>query len=62
MPAVTLKAHYDGERILGYGFMIIEIPLMQRFMLFLGYPVYALAVVLFAILLFSGIGSLTSAR
>jgi len=47
---------------LGYGFMIIEIPLMQRFMLFLGYPVYALAVVLFAILLFSGIGSLTSAR
>lgn len=45
---------------LGYGFMVIEIPLMQRLILFLGYPVYALAVVLFALLLFSGIGSLLS--
>jgi len=47
---------------LGYGFMMIEIPLLQRFVLFLGYPVYALAVVLFALLLFSGMGSLLSAR
>jgi hypothetical protein len=47
---------------LGYGFMMIEIPLMQRLILFLGYPVYALAVVLFALLLFSGLGSLTTAR
>lgn len=47
---------------LGYGFMMLEIPLLQRFVLFLGYPVYALAVVLFALLLFSGTGSLLSAR
>jgi hypothetical protein len=47
---------------LGYGFMMIEVPLLQRFVLFLGYPVYALAVVLFALLLFSGAGSLISAR
>lgn len=47
---------------LGYGFMMIEIPLLQRFVLFLGHPVYALAVVLFALLLFSGFGSLLSAR
>jgi spermidine synthase len=47
---------------LGYGFLMVEIPLLQRFVLFLGYPVYALAVVLFAILLFSGIGSLLSSR
>jgi spermidine synthase len=47
---------------LGYGFMMIEVPLLQRFVLFLGYPVYALAVVLFALLLFSGIGSLLSGR
>jgi spermidine synthase len=47
---------------LGYGFMMIEIPLLQRFMLLLGYPVYALAVVLFALLLFSGCGSLLSLR
>jgi MFS family permease len=47
---------------LGYGFMMIEIPLLQRFVLFLGYPIYALAVVLFALLMFSGLGSLLSAR
>lgn len=47
---------------LGYGFLLIEIPLMQRFTLLLGKPIYSLAVVLFALLLFSGIGSLWSAR
>ncbi|MEO8601858.1 MAG: hypothetical protein ABI629_04710 [bacterium] len=45
---------------LGYGFMMLEIPLMQRFILFLGYPVYALVVILFALLLFSGLGALWS--
>jgi hypothetical protein len=39
------------------GFMLIEISQMQRLMVFLGHPVYGLAVVLFTILLFSGIGS-----
>ena len=47
---------------LGYGFMMIEVPLLQRFVLLLGYPVYSLAVVLFSLLLFSGIGSLLSGR
>jgi len=42
--------------------MMIEIPLLQQFILFLGYPVYALAVVLFALLLFSGTGSLLTTR
>ena len=43
------------------GFMLIEISQMQRLMVFLGHPVYGLAVVLFTILLFSGIGSSTVA-
>src|SRR6185295_8986257 len=47
---------------LGYGFLMIEIPLLQRFVLLLGYPVYALAVVLFSLLLFSGLGSLLTTR
>lgn len=47
---------------LGLGFMLIEIPMMQRFILFLGAPVYALAVVLFSILIFSGLGSLLTHR
>ena len=47
---------------LGYGFMMIELPLLQRLILFLGYPVYALAVVLSGLLVFSGIGSFISSK
>jgi hypothetical protein len=47
---------------LGLAFLLVEIPLIQRFALFLGHPIYALAVILFAILLFSGIGSYLSGK
>jgi hypothetical protein len=47
---------------LGYGFMMIEVPVLQRLVLLLGYPVYALTVGLFSLLLFSGLGSLASER
>ena len=37
--------------------------MIQRFVLFLGFPTYALSVVLFALLVFTGLGSLlTRAR
>ncbi|MCU0519966.1 MAG: hypothetical protein MUF84_04655 [Anaerolineae bacterium] len=48
--------------LLGVGFLFVEIPLMQRAILFLGHPAYAVTVVLFALLLFSGIGSHRSGR
>jgi spermidine synthase len=44
----------------GVAFMMIEILLMQEFSLFLGHPVYAISVVLFSLLIFSGAGSLAS--
>ncbi|MEJ2751342.1 MAG: hypothetical protein P8169_01450 [Chloroflexota bacterium] len=44
---------------LGLAFLFVEIPLSQRFILSLGQPVTALAFVLFALLIFSGLGSLT---
>jgi len=47
---------------LGFGFILVEIPLIHRFILFLGHPVYALTVVLFALLLSSGLGSLSTQR
>jgi hypothetical protein len=47
---------------LGLAFLFVEIPLAQRFILVLGQPVTALAVVIFTILLFSGLGSLTVPR
>ncbi len=47
---------------LGMGFMFIEIALIQRFILFLGHPVYAVSTVLFALLVFSGLGGLFTGR
>ena len=44
---------------LGLAFLFVEVPLAQRFILLFDHPVTALAVVLFSILFFSGIGSLT---
>ena len=42
---------------LGLGFMLIESSLIQRYILFLGHPIYSLSVVLFSMLIFSGFGS-----
>ncbi len=47
---------------LGLGYMFIEIALIQKFILFLGHPIYAFSVVVFSLLLFSGIGSYFSDR
>ena len=59
MPLSTLTPPMAYFSALGMGFMLIEISQMQRLMVFLGHPVYGLSVVLFTILLFSGIGSAT---
>jgi spermidine synthase len=42
---------------LGIGFIMIEIAFIQRFTLYLGQPVYTLAVIIAGLLLFTGIGS-----
>jgi hypothetical protein len=47
---------------LGLGFMFIEIGLIQRISIFLGHPVYGLAIGLFGMILSTGIGSLLSSR
>ncbi|MFN7974351.1 MAG: hypothetical protein U0166_18715 [Acidobacteriota bacterium] len=43
---------------IGLGFMLLEISLVQRCVLFVGYPTYALSVVLSTLLLSAGAGSL----
>ena len=45
---------------IGIGFMFIEIPLIQRLILFLGHPVYAFSIGLLSLLVSSGLGSLAS--
>ncbi|MEW6441108.1 MAG: hypothetical protein AB1640_09270 [bacterium] len=47
---------------LGLAFMFVEILLMQRFTLFLGQPIYSLALVLFSLLIFAGLGSYATRR
>ncbi len=47
---------------LGLGFMLIEIVLIQRFILYLGHPIYSAAAVITALLICSGIGSYVSSR
>jgi hypothetical protein len=48
--------------LIGLGFMLVEIALLQRLGIVLGHPVYGLAIGLFGIILFTGIGSLVSER
>lgn len=45
---------------IGAGFMFVEISQIERLTIFLGHPVYGLSVVLFALLLSTGLGSLFS--
>ncbi len=47
---------------IGVGFLTIEVALVQRYILFLGHPTYATTVVLFSVLLFSGLGALLTDR
>lgn len=56
MAAITFAYFFS----IGLGFLLVEISLMQKYILFLGHPVYSISVVLFSLLLFSGLGSAIS--
>jgi predicted membrane-bound spermidine synthase len=47
---------------LGLGFIMVEIALLQRFLLFLGQPIYTYAVVLAGLLMFTGMGSYAAGK
>ncbi len=47
---------------IGLGYILVEIAFVQRFVLFLGHPTYALTVVVFLMLLASGAGSVVTRR
>ena len=48
--------------LIGIAFLFVEIPLIQRYILYLGNPAFAMTAVLFSLLLFSGVGSQWSNR
>jgi hypothetical protein len=48
--------------LIGFAYMLIQIGLLQRFSVYIGHPTYTLAIVLFSMLLFTGVGSIVSTR
>ncbi|BCM90175.1 hypothetical protein IAD21_02026 [Abditibacteriota bacterium] len=48
--------------LLGIGFMLVEVPLIQKLVLPLGYPTLSLSVILFSLLLGGGAGAFVSQR
>jgi spermidine synthase len=46
--------------LIGMGFMLAEIALLQYFSIYLGHPIYSLGICLFGLILASGVGSLAS--
>ena len=55
--AITGSLYFS---LIGMGFMLAEISLLQYFSVYLGHPIYALGVCLFSLILSTGIGSLAS--
>lgn len=47
---------------LGAGYILVQVGLIQKLVLFLGHPTFALTVVIFSMLVFSGLGSYWSRR
>ncbi len=57
---LRLMGHTVFFGLLGFGFMMIELVLMQKYQRFIGSPIYSTMVILGGLLLFSGIGSFVS--
>ncbi|MCC6859859.1 MAG: hypothetical protein IT158_14925 [Bryobacterales bacterium] len=72
LPPLLLRARLPREpgiqafllyfAAIGAGYILIEVALIQKFVLFLGHPTYALTVVIFSMLVSSGLGSFFSRR
>jgi hypothetical protein len=66
--AVVARRNRPPARSLGFfaaigvGFLVLEVTMIQRFVLFLGFPTYSLSVVLAGLLVFTGIGAALSGR
>lgn len=48
--------------LLGIGFFFIEMPLIQKFILFLAHPIYSVSIIITTLLISSGIGSFFSSK
>lgn len=62
MPPGTFAGSLLYFALIGSGYMFVQIPFLQRFSVLLGHPTYTFAIVLFSMILFTGIGSFLSER
>ncbi len=66
LPANGGVLQYGGSLLyfaaLGFGFIAVELALLQNLTLLVGHPIYSLSVLLFTLLAFGGIGSALSVR
>ena len=72
LPPVLLRHRLPAEKgairslvfflCIGAGYILIQVALIQKFVLFLGHPTYALTVIIFSMLISSGIGSFFSRK
>ena len=72
LPPLVLRSRLPVEKglrwyllyfvFIGTGYILIQVALIQKFVLFLGHPTYALTVVIFAMLVSSGLGSYWSRK
>lgn len=72
MPPIILGTRLPREKgvlqfllyffCIGVGYILIQVALIQKFVLFLGHPTYALTVIIFSMLISSGVGSFVSGK
>jgi hypothetical protein len=48
--------------IIGFAFLFVQIPFLQRFSVYLGHPTYTFSIILFLMILSAGLGSVASER
>ena len=58
-PKKTILLYFS---LIAVGYFFIEMPMIQKMILFLGHPAYSFSVIISGLLVFSGIGSLCSTR
>ncbi|CAN5489007.1 hypothetical protein BH23ACI1_BH23ACI1_31450 [soil metagenome] len=62
LPAGVFGTAMAYFALIGFGFMFVQIPFLQRFSVYLGHPTYTFSIVLFLMILFAGLGSFASDR
>lgn len=62
LPMPLFGASLAYFALIGLAFMLVQIPFLQRFSVYLGHPTYTFSIILFLMILSAGLGSLWSER